>query len=123
MKIFKIKFISCQNFYQKLMFIQCLAQIYTLNLCAINCRIRAALEYCSCVPFFYMRGNNLLQIYKFTNFISKKFEKFSFTFYMIKQSQYAVRKVWFVYLIIRVGFLLGVIVLSLVLQLRIWKML
>uniref|UniRef100_A0A336LPR8 CSON000080 protein n=1 Tax=Culicoides sonorensis TaxID=179676 RepID=A0A336LPR8_CULSO len=27
---------------------------YTVNLCAVNCRIRAALKYCDCVPFFYI---------------------------------------------------------------------
>lgn len=27
--------------------------VYTKNLCRINCRIRAALQLCGCVPFFY----------------------------------------------------------------------
>uniref|UniRef100_A0A182QIP4 Uncharacterized protein n=1 Tax=Anopheles farauti TaxID=69004 RepID=A0A182QIP4_9DIPT len=30
--------------------------LYTINLCRINCRIEAALELCKCVPFFYNIG-------------------------------------------------------------------
>jgi Amiloride-sensitive sodium channel len=30
-----------------------LPQVYTINLCKINCRITRALKFCHCAPFFY----------------------------------------------------------------------
>ncbi|XP_063709191.1 uncharacterized protein LOC134837734 [Culicoides brevitarsis] len=53
--------------------------IYTLNLCATDCRIKAALEICKCVPFFYMRkpvcdAKGMYCLGKNPNWIDKKCE-------------------------------------------------